>query len=92
MVYKKIITETALRDLKRIDKTTSVRIIKKLEWYLELENPLEHAKKLINTNIDTYRFRIGDYRAVFTIDEKTRAFVVLMILRIIHRKEDYKNL
>jgi len=41
---------------------------------------------------DTYRFRVGDYRVVFRLDPQNQQLVVLVVLRVRHRKEVYKNL
>jgi len=49
------------------------------------KEPLEYARKLVNPKIGTYRFRIGDYRAIFDIEGED-----IVILRIGHRKDIYK--
>jgi mRNA interferase RelE/StbE len=41
---------------------------------------------LISHKIGTYRFRIGDYRAIFDIDGEN-----IVILRIGHRRDIYKG-
>ncbi|WP_456486560.1 type II toxin-antitoxin system RelE family toxin [Candidatus Alkanophaga liquidiphilum] len=40
---------------------------------------------MIHPKIGTYRFRIGDYRIIFDIDDDN-----MVILRIGHRKSIYK--
>jgi mRNA interferase RelE/StbE len=55
----------------------------KLKEYAE--DPLRYARKLIDPRIGTYRFRIGEYRAIFDIDEEN-----ILILRIGHRKSIYR--
>lgn len=90
--YKFIYSERARRDIKRLDHSQSEFILKKLDAIFKMENPFLLAKKLENTNEDSYRFRIGDYRTVFRIDEKTKTIVILLVLRVLHRKEAYKNL
>jgi len=49
------------------------------------EEPFRYARKLIHPKIGTYRFRIGDYRVVFDIDDKS-----IVVLRIGHRRDIYK--
>ncbi len=39
------------------------------------------------TNEEGYRIRIGDYRVLYRIDDKTR---VIFIYRVKHRKEAYR--
>ena len=83
MVYEFVFTRRALRDLDSIDTTTQQRIALKLKEYAY--EPLRNARKLINQKIGTYRFRIGDYRFIFDIDNAT-----IVILRIGHRSSIYK--
>lgn len=84
MSYKLLYTKTAFEDIKKLDSIVKKRIKKKLEEYSR--NPLIHAKRLINSSIGSYRWRIGNYRIVFDID-KTK----LIILRVGHRSEIYKK-
>lgn len=53
------------------------------------QNPRStNVKKLAGMD-DLYRARSGDYRIVYTIqDEK----LIILVVRIAHRKEIYKNL
>lgn len=90
MVYKLFYTNSALKDLDRLEKGDRNQILGKLNFYLKLSDPFVKAKKLKNFTIDTYRFRIGNYRAIFRKDPKTDTLVVLVILKIVHRKEAYK--
>ncbi len=83
MSYKLVYTKTAFRDIQRLDTVAKKRIKKKLEEYAS--QPLIHAKKLTNSSIGSYRFRIGNYRVVFDIDDKT-----IVVLRVGHRREIYK--
>lgn len=83
MIYKIVFTHRAIKDLEEIDNNTKSRIGKKLKEY-SIE-PLSYARKLVNSKIGTYRFRIGDYRVIFDLDEEN-----LVVLRIGHRKNIYK--
>lgn len=82
-IYNIIFTEKALHDLNGIDKENKKRIAIKLKEYAM--EPLKHARKLVDSKIGTYRFRIGDYRVIFDIDNNN-----IVILRIGHRKDIYK--
>jgi len=48
---------------------------------------LKHASKLTDPALGTYRFRIGDYRVIFDIEEKE-----IVVLRVGHRKDIYRKL
>ena len=91
MEYKLAFTRSAEKDLSRIDKKQAVKVLKKVNAFLLTVNPLEKAKKLKGFDLDTYRYRVGDYRVVFRLDRKTGKLVVLVVLRVAHRKEVYKK-
>ena len=82
-MYKVIFTQRALKDLENIDKKEQHRIAGKLKLYAK--EPLGNARKLVSPKIGTYRFRIGEYRAIFDIDGEN-----IVILRLGHRKNIYK--
>ena len=83
MAYSLLYTRTAFKDIQKLDSVAKKRIKKKLE---ELsKNPISLSKKLRNSSIGTYRYRVGNYRIVFDVDRQN-----IVILRIGHRKEIYK--
>lgn len=92
MVYKLFYTHSAEKDLSRIDKKQAAKILIKVDEHLKLPNPLLKAKKLKGFDTDTYRFRVGDYRVIFRLDGKTGVLVVLVVLKISHRKDAYKEI
>jgi mRNA interferase RelE/StbE len=49
-------------------------------------DPLSHATGLTNTDLGTYRFRIGDYRIIFDLDGDE-----IVVLRVGHRRDIYKG-
>ena len=92
MVYSLVYTNQAERDLDRMDKSVALRILKKMDHFMELVDPFVQAKQLTGFEIPTYRFRVGGYRVVFRKDPKTNYLVVLVVRRGGHRKEVYKPL
>jgi len=83
MSYKLLYTKTAYKDIKKLDIVAKKRLGKKIEEYSR--DPLSTSKRLTNSSIGTYRWRIGNYRIVFDIDNEN-----IVILRVGHRKEIYK--
>jgi mRNA interferase RelE/StbE len=79
----------SLEDLAKLPKNISQRIANKIKFFASRENPLFFAKRLQNKEIGAYRFRIGDYRAIFDIDTDG-AIKILLILGVRHRKEIYR--
>ena len=65
-MYKVVFTQRALKDWRDIDKGTQDRIAKKLREYAK--DPFRYARKLIHPKIGSFRFRVGDYRIIFDID------------------------
>lgn len=87
-MYQVIYTEKAREDLRSLGLSVQQRIAKKIHFFSLQKNPLSFAKRLKNTALGQYRFRIGDYRVLFDIDNKGK-ISILMILRIKHRKDVY---
>lgn len=84
MGYKLLYTKTAAKDIQKLDTIVRKRLKIKLETYAK--NPIFYAKKLIDSSLGTYRWRIGNYRIIFDIDENN-----IVILRVRHRREIYRN-
>lgn len=84
MSYRLVYTQRAVRDIHKLDHKVKSRIGKAL---IRLEtDPIGYAKKLTNFSLGTYRFRIGDYRAIFDLDGES-----IVILRVGHRKDIYRG-
>ncbi len=89
MKYELFYTKKAWADLQELNIADSRRIVTKLRFFIEQSNPLKHAKPLKGIYKGLFRFRIGDYRAIFSKDAKGN-LTVLTIIRIKHRKEVYE--
>lgn len=83
MSYTLLYTKTVVKDIQKLDTIVKRKIKNKIERYSQ--NPVRFAKKLTNSQIGTFRWRIGNYRIVFDIDGDK-----IIILRIGHRREIYK--
>lgn len=90
MVYKIEYTVTAIKDLDILSQDLRSRILKKVKYYSELPDPFKQAKRLQGELNEFYRFRVGDYRVVFRPDAESNVLVILVVLRVAHRKEVYK--
>jgi mRNA-degrading endonuclease RelE of RelBE toxin-antitoxin system len=60
-------TDTAKQQLKELQRPFQKRILDKVAVYASLPNPLEFAEPL--AGYDMNRFRVGDYRVAFQIDQ-----------------------
>lgn len=80
----------AKRQLKKLPQDLCIRIAQKLIWFGQQENPLSFAEPLQIPDEKLYRFRIGDYRAVFKIEKGIIS--ILLVLMIQHRKDVYRRI
>lgn len=83
MTYQLLYTKKAVKDIKKLDRVVQRRLKKVLEKFSQ--KPFYYAKKLIDSRLGEYRFRVGDYRVVF--DRKDHQII---ILRVGHRREIYQ--
>lgn len=86
MAWKVELTDTAKKQLARLDKTQAQRITKYLRRVMELDDP-RGAGKALTGNLRTYwRYRVGDYRVVCDIRDNELVIVAVMIG---HRSDVY---
>ena len=76
--------KSVARDLKRIDKNQTERILGKIDE--ELPDKAESFPVLSGKFSGLRKFRVGDYRVIYSIIGDTA-----LILRISHRREAYKK-
>ncbi|HET9174578.1 MAG TPA: type II toxin-antitoxin system RelE/ParE family toxin [Candidatus Saccharimonadales bacterium] len=84
--YRIVFAGSSKKDLDKLDQTTRKRIAKKLQFYIDQEDPLAYSRQLVHSSIGSYRFRVGHYRIVFDIDGST-----LQVISIKHRKDVYRG-
>lgn len=84
MSYKITYKKSVFKDLSRLEKSDAKKIISKIEKELrENANQYPILKGLFR---GMRKFRVGNYRIIYSILNKD-----VLILRIAHRKEVYKN-
>lgn len=86
-IYKIELSATAKQNLSKFPKQAQKQVINKLFYFNEQLNPLEFAIKLSGQQ-NRYRFRIGQYRAIFS-KKPNGKFIILLILKIAHRRNVY---
>ena len=87
LAWKVELTDTAKKQLARLDKTQAQRITKYLRRVMLLEDPRD-AGKALTGNLRTYwRYRVGDYRVVCEIRENEMSIVAVMVG---HRSDIYE--
>ncbi len=84
-MYTVVYDEEALQNLEKLEKKIRKRIFEKI--FATKENPFHYFERV--TGKGEYKLRVGDYRVIVDIDEKTKK---ISILFIDHRKNIYKKL
>jgi mRNA interferase RelE/StbE len=84
-VYKVVYLDQVEEDLKKLDKSTVKKILARIETYLAAD-PKELGKSLKGGFQGYWRYRWGNYRVIYKISEQE---ILILILRIGHRKEIY---
>ena len=84
MIYNILILRGAQKELSELPKTTYERVkgaIRKLA-----DDPRPHGSQKLSGR-DGWRIRVGDYRVIYEIDNKTHSITVL---HIGHRQDVYR--
>ena len=87
MKYNVLLSETARRQLKKMDDNLQNRIKNTLFMLKEdpfRSRPKANIKKIVGHKRIYYRIRIGDYRAVYVVDGKN-----VKVAKIFHRSIGY---
>jgi len=84
MSYEVKWAEVFLKQLDKLDKNLSERIIDKVESIVE--DPFSFVKKL--KGFDLYRLRVGDYRVIMSIE---RNKLLIFVLEVGHRSAIYRK-
>ena len=89
MAYKVELSKNARKQLDKLDRPIAVMILKWLKKNVDgAEDPRSHGKALQGNLAGYWRYRVGDYRIVCTIDDGR--LVVLAII-ISNRKNVYAD-
>jgi mRNA interferase RelE/StbE len=84
MTYSIIWSESAARQLRKLDRSISKRIFERVQR-LESE-PLRQVRRLVGAPY--YRLRVGDYPVIV---ELLRERVVVLVLKVGHRSSVYND-
>jgi mRNA interferase RelE/StbE len=79
----------AQKELEKLDKPISRRILKFLyDRVGKLDDPRTIGEKLRGTFSEFWKYRVGDYRLICSLEHDR---LVVLVLRIGHRREVYKR-
>jgi mRNA interferase RelE/StbE len=89
MAWKIEFDPAALKELSRLDKPVEQRILEFLrERVARLDDPRQIGASLQGTLSGLWRYRVADYRLICSLENDR---LVVLVLRIGHRKEVYKR-
>jgi mRNA interferase RelE/StbE len=86
LAYNVIWHEGTLKDLKKLNRTSVKKIVAKVKNYL-IQDPVKLGTPLKGNLKGLYRYRIGEYRVIYVIDQAEKKII---ILKINHRRKIYK--
>lgn len=88
MIFHVEFTDSAKKDLKKLDKYHAGLIIGWIEKNLEgCTDPRQHGKALTANRRGQWRYRVEDYRIIAEIIDDR---VVILVLNVGHRREIYE--
>ena len=82
MAFEIIWSDSAVRQLKKLDRTVARRVFDKVGQLAE--SPHRFVQKLVNSPY--YRLRVGDYRVILDIQG---ALLRILVLKVGHRESIY---
>lgn len=85
MAYAVEFTARAARDLKAIARPDQIRIAKRIDGLTE--NPRPYGVRKLGGEEDLYRIRVGDFRVIYTIENRR---LVVLVIRIGNRRDVYR--
>jgi mRNA interferase RelE/StbE len=84
-MYRVDLTKRARKDLDDLPDAIVSRILARLEQ-LKLDPRPGDVKKLKGR--EAWRIRVGDYRVIYTLDDKT---LLVLVVRVGHRRDIYRD-
>jgi mRNA interferase RelE/StbE len=89
MAWRIEIDPAAQRELDKLDRSVARRILKFLYQRLgQLDDPRKVGERLQGTLSEFWRYRVGDYRLICSLENER---LVVLVLRIGHRREVYRR-
>jgi mRNA interferase RelE/StbE len=79
-------TETALRQLRKLDRQVARRIVDYLDEAAALDDPRSRGKGLVGDRAGIWRYRVGDYRVLCELLDDE---LVILALEVGHRGKVY---
>lgn len=86
MAYKIAYKTSAEKSFSKLPRDVQKRIFSAIEGLAE--NPRQPGVKKLQSVLDLYRIRVGDYRVVYTIEDGE---LKILVVTISHRRDVYQS-
>ena len=87
MAWRAELSPRALKQLSKLDKPTARRIIDYLREIASGEDPHSQGKELTGNLAGFWRYRVGDYRIIASIEDDE---LLILAITIDHRSQIYR--
>ncbi|MEO7868972.1 MAG: type II toxin-antitoxin system RelE/ParE family toxin [Candidatus Limnocylindria bacterium] len=87
MAHRVVIRRSATRELGALPQPTRGRVVRAIEALAS--DPRPTGAKLLSEPGRRWRLRVGDYRILYWLDDDR---VVVVVVRVRHRSNAYRNL
>ncbi len=81
-------TKKSLKQFNSLDKVTQKKIDKFISKLINSDNPRRFGEALKGDLYLFWRYKVGDYRLICTIEDNV---LLVKVIKVAHRKEVYKN-
>lgn len=87
MTYRVVISPRAVKELRKIPNNMLSRVKEAVMSLRGTQRPVG-SRKLVNVQPETWRIRIGDWRALYHIDDGEQ---LVTVVHVFHRREAYRK-
>lgn len=89
MAWRIEVDPAAQRELDKLDQSVARRILKFLYQRVgKLDDPRKVGERLQGTLSEFWKYRVGDYRLICSLENER---CLVLVLRIAHRREVYRR-
>jgi mRNA interferase RelE/StbE len=85
--FKLVLKSSAERELRKLPKSEIPRLSNIIQGLAD--DPFPYQSLKLSGSANAYRIRVGDYRIVYTVENKV---LLVTVIRIAHRRDVYRSL
>lgn len=87
MTYRVAVSPRAVKELRKLPNSMLPRVKKAVMSLGDTPRPVG-SRKLVNVQPETWRIRIGDWRALYHVDDGKQ---LVTVAHVFHRREAYRK-